>query len=45
MVIVFGLVLMTAFAVVAILIDPADPRDEPYEPRDRLPFGAALGRR
>jgi hypothetical protein len=45
MVIVFGLILIAAFAVVAILIDPADPREEPFEPRNNLPFWAALGRR
>jgi hypothetical protein len=44
MIIVFGLALIVAFAVVAILIDPADPREEPYEPRDRLPYWASLGR-
>ena len=45
MIIVFGLALIAAFAVVAILIDPADPREEPYEPRNKLPYWAALGRR
>jgi len=45
MALVFGLILIGAFAVVAILIDPVDPRQDPYDPRNSLPFWAALGRR
>jgi len=45
MAIVFGLILIAAFAAVAILVDPADPRDEDFDPRNNLPFWTALGRR
>lgn len=45
MVIVFGLILFAAFAVVAILIDPVDQRQDPFDPRKDLPYWAALGRR
>ena len=48
MVIVFGLILIAAFAVVAILIDPVDQRQDPFDPRNGPPLlgGArpALGR-
>ena len=45
MLLVIGLAIVITFAVIAILIDPAEGRQESYDPRSDLPFWAFLGRR
>jgi hypothetical protein len=45
MLLVIGLAVVITFAVVAILIDPAERRQASYDPRNELPFWAFLGRR
>jgi hypothetical protein len=45
MLLVIGLAVVITFAVVAILIDPAEGRQASYDPRNELPFWAFLGRR
>ena len=45
MLIVIGLAAVIVFAVVAVLVDPADGHQASYDPRNDLPFWAYLGRR
>jgi hypothetical protein len=45
MLIVIGLAVIIAFAVVAALIDPVEGRQSSHDPRNDLPFWAFLGRR
>ena len=45
MLLVIGLAIIAAFAVVAILIDPEDRSQASYDPRSDLPFWTFLGRR
>ncbi len=45
MLLVIGLTIVIVFAVLAILVDPADGHQASYDPRSELPFWAFLGRR